>query len=104
MTAKLIALYRRPGDPEVFNKNYFDTHLPLIAMVPGLKRTTVTRLTRTLMGEDFYMMAVMEFKDKDALKEGMKSREMAVAGDNLNSFAQGLVTLIFGEDEKNPYG
>jgi uncharacterized protein (TIGR02118 family) len=101
--SKLIALYKQPVDPAEFDKKYFDTHLPLIAMVPGLKKTTVTRLTRTLMGDGYYMMAVMEFADKDSLKEGMKSREMAAAGENLDSFAKGLVTLAFGEDEKNPY-
>ncbi len=101
--SKLIALYKQPSDPAEFDKKYFDSHLPLMAQVPGLQKTTVTRLTRTIMGDGFYMMAVMEFKDKDALKEGMKSREMAVAGDNLNTFASGLVTLMFGEDEKTPY-
>lgn len=102
MPAKLIALYRRPEDPEGFDRNYFNAHLPLIAQVPGLRKTTITRLTRTIMGEDFYMLAVMEFDDRDALKNGMKSHEMAAAGDNLNSFAAGLVTLIFGEDEQTP--
>jgi hypothetical protein len=29
----------------------------------------------------------------------MRSPEMATAGENLNSFAAGLVTLMFGEEE-----
>jgi uncharacterized protein (TIGR02118 family) len=101
--SKLIALYRQPADPEDFDHKYFKTHLPLIAMVPGLKKTTITRFTRSVMGDGFYLMAEIEFKDKDALKEGMKSREMAVAGENLNTFAQGLVTLMFGEEDSQPY-
>ena len=96
--SKLIALYKTPPDPAAFDNAYFNTHLPLIEKVPGLQSTRVTRFTRTIMGDGFYMMAEMAFTDKDALKNGMKSPEMAAAGDNLNSFASGLTTLMFAED------
>jgi len=98
--SKLIALYRQPADPAAFDQAYFSTHIPLINKVPGLQKTSVTRFIRSIMGENFYMMAEMEFIDKDTLKAGMKSSEMAAAGDNLNSFAAGLVTLLFGEEER----
>jgi len=94
---KLVALYKRPADPAAFDQAYFNTHLPLIAKVPGLKKTTLTKFTRTYMGEGYYLMAEMEFESLDALKAGMKSPEMAAAGENLNSFAGGLVTLLSGE-------
>jgi uncharacterized protein (TIGR02118 family) len=96
---KLIALYKQPPDPAAFDRAYFDTHLPLISKVPGLKKTTISRISRTYMGEGYYLMAVMEFDNADALKAGMKSPEMAAAGENLNSFAEGLVTLMSGADE-----
>ncbi len=96
---KLTALYKRPQDLEAFEEAYFNTHLPLISKVPGLERTVITRFNRTIMGEGFYMMAEMYFSDADSLKAGMKSPEMAAAGENLNSFAEGLVTLMFGEEE-----
>ncbi len=96
---KLIALYKQPPIPAEFDQAYFNTHLPLIAKVPGLLKTVITRFTRTVMGDSFYMMAEMSFPDKDALKTGMKSPEMAEAGANLNSFAEGLVTLLYGEEE-----
>ena len=44
-------------------------------------------------------MAEMYFADKDALKAGMKSPEMAAAGENLDTFAKGLATMSFGEEE-----
>jgi uncharacterized protein (TIGR02118 family) len=94
---KLVALYKTPPDTAVFDQAYFNTHLPLISKVPGLERTEITRFTRTLMGEGFYMMAEMYFTDASSLKAGLKSPEMAAAGENLNSFAEGLVTLMFGE-------
>jgi uncharacterized protein (TIGR02118 family) len=60
--------------------------------------TRLIRFTRTIVGDGFYMMAEMSFTDKEAMKAGMKSPEMAAAGENLNSFASGLVTLMFAED------
>jgi uncharacterized protein (TIGR02118 family) len=95
---KLVALYRRPADPASFDEKYFDTHLPLISKVPGLQNTVITKFMRTVMGDDLYMMAEMTFADLDSLKAGMKSPEMAEAGQNLNSFAEGLVTLLYGEE------
>ncbi len=98
--SKLIALYKQPADPEAFDQAYFNTHLPLLAKVPGLRKTSITRFTRSLQGDSYYLMADMLFDDKDALKAGMKSPEMAAAGANLNTFAAGLVSLMFGEEEQ----
>ncbi len=97
--SKLIALYKQPENPEAFEEAYFKTHLPLIARLPELQSTVVTRITRTIMGEGYYLMAEMSFRDKDSLKAAMKSPEMAAAGENLNGFAAGLVTLMFAEIE-----
>lgn len=97
---KLVALYKQPPDPAEFDEAYFNTHLPLIHKVPGLQRTVITRFTRTLMGDKLYLMAEMYFTDPSALKVAMKSPEMAAAGANLNSFADGLVTMMFAEEEK----
>jgi uncharacterized protein (TIGR02118 family) len=93
---KLIALYKQPPDPEAFEAAYFGTHLPLLKKVPGLEATQIIRLTRTLMGDGFSMMAIMEFSSESTMKNAMRSPEMAAAGENLNSFAEGLVTLMYG--------
>ncbi len=99
--SKLIALYKQPTDPAAFDEAYFITHLPLINRVPGIRKTVITRFTRTIQGEGYYLMNEMYFDDRDALRAGMKSPEMVAAGENLNSFAAGLVTLLFGEEESN---
>lgn len=99
---KLIALYKQPSDPAAFDRAYFDTHLPLLARVPGLEKTVVTRFTRSLSGDAFYLMAEMSFADKEALKAAMKSPEMAAAGENLKGFAEGLVSMLYGEEEPVP--
>ena len=96
---RLIALYRQPPDPRAFEQAYFGTHLPLIAKVPGLQCTVVSRFTRTIMGDGFYMMAEMSLPDEDTLRAAMRSPQMGEAGANLATFADGLVTLMFAKEE-----
>lgn len=97
---KLVALYKQPPDPAAFDDAYFNTHLPLIEKVPGIRKTQITRFTRTIAGgEGFYLMAEMHFEDEAALKAAMRSPEMAAAGENLNSFAEGLSILLFAKEE-----
>ena len=96
---KLVAIYKQPADPATFEDKYFNTHLPLIRKVPGLKKIDITRFTRTIAGDGFYLMAEMHFDDEAALKSGMRSPEMAAAGENLNSFAPGLATLMYANEE-----
>jgi uncharacterized protein (TIGR02118 family) len=95
---KLIAIYKKPADPAAFDAAYFDTHAPLIKKLPALQALHVTKATRTLVGDEVYMVAQMHFADKDALKAALKSPEMAAAGANLDSFAKGLYTLLIGEE------
>jgi uncharacterized protein (TIGR02118 family) len=97
---KLVAIYKQPPEPAAFDEAYFKTHLPLLSKVPGLQKTNITRFSRTVMGEGVYLMAEMYFSDKDALKAAMRSPKMAAAGENLNTFAEGLTILAFGEEEK----
>lgn len=97
--AKLIALYKQPEDVQAFEEAYFNTHLPLLNKVPGLEKTVLTRFTRTLVGDGYYLMAEMYFKDMDGLKFAMRSPEMGASGENLNSFAEGQYVLMFGEEQ-----
>jgi uncharacterized protein (TIGR02118 family) len=94
---KLIAIYKQPEDSTAFDEAYFNTHLPLLNGVPGLEKTEIIKVTRTIMGDEIYLMAIMHFADKDARRRGMRSPEMAAAGENLDTFAAGLVTLLFSD-------
>jgi len=97
---KLVAIYNKPENPAAFDQAYFNTHIPLIKQVPGIRQTRITRFTRGVVGgEDLYLMAEMFFEDKDALKTAMRSEEMGRAGENLDSFAKGLYTLVYAEEE-----
>ncbi len=43
MTARFLALYETPADPEEFDRHYHDVHIPLGRRLPGLRRYTVGR-------------------------------------------------------------
>jgi uncharacterized protein (TIGR02118 family) len=94
---KLVALYRMPSDPGAFDTHYRDVHLPLIRKWPGLKRVELGRVTGMPGGAEppFYQIAEMYFDDQDALRAAMRSPEGRAAGEDLQSFAAGLVTMLY---------
>lgn len=95
---KLIALYKRPDDVEAFDKHYDEIHSPLIRKVPGLQKLSVSRSLRAFAGDaPYYLMAEMEFADKEAFKAAMASEENKAAGKDLMGFAGSLVTMVHGE-------
>ena len=99
----LLALYRRPdgGDDALatFERRYAAEHLPLVAETPGLRSTTVRRVTAALGGEtDLVLITAMEFDDRAALDAGLASDAMRAAGRNLREIAPGLSTLLVLED------
>ena len=99
----LLALFRRPdsGDEAgaTFERAYADTHLPLVAELPGLRGLRVRRVRRRMMGDDDLVIATaMEFDDWDATKAALASEAMAAAGRNLAEIAPGLTTLLVLDD------
>ena len=94
---KLIALYKAPADAEAFMRHYRETHLPLVQRVPGLVKTELTLIERTLMGEPgAYLLAEMYYADEESFRAAMKSPENAATGADLANFAEGLVTVMTG--------
>jgi uncharacterized protein (TIGR02118 family) len=100
--AKLLALYNVPeADRELFDKQYMETHVPLIKKVPGLRGMEICRKPRNMMGSQspYYMIATLTFDDMSALKAAMSSPEGQEAGNNIMSFASNYVTLLSTEVE-----
>jgi len=96
---KLIILYKKPADAEAFMEYYTSTHLPLVNKIPGLVRTELTRIERTLLGEqEFFLLAELIFADIDTFRTAMKSPENAATGADLANFADGLATVMTGEE------
>lgn len=90
---KLIALYTQPTDVDAFEAEYAN-HLKLVEKIPGLQETRLTRFTRTLQGNSYYLMAEMIFPDKETFNTAMRSGEMNATGKDANRFAADLLTLL----------
>jgi uncharacterized protein (TIGR02118 family) len=98
---KMLALYKRPEDVEAFDRHYNEVHSPLMRQVPGLESMKVFRNLKAFGGEpEYYLIAEMTFKDKEAFDQAMASPENRAAGKDLMSFARNYVTLLYGEVEE----
>jgi uncharacterized protein (TIGR02118 family) len=98
---KLIALYRKPADPDAFLKHYREVHTPLMRKVPGMSGMELKRVTANPFGGEpaYFLVAEMTWPDQAAFKTAMKSPENAAAGKDLVGFAKGLVDLLVAEVE-----
>ena len=99
----LLVLYRRPdGGPEALEtleRRYRDEHLPLVAATPGLRATRVWRVSEALGAEtDLALACAMDFDDRAALDEGLRSDAMRSGGRILREIAPGLATFLVVEE------
>ena len=95
---KLIALYKKPADVDAFEQHYARIHIPLAERIPGIRKTEWTRFLASPQGEaPYYMMYEMYFDSMESYQAAMKSEENKAAGQDLLSFAAGLVTLMVAE-------
>ena len=99
----LLVLYRAPeGGAEALatlEARYRDEHLPLVAGTPGLRQTRLWRIGEALGGTtDLVLAAAMDFDDRTALDEGIRSDAMRAAGRILRDIAPGLATFLVVED------
>jgi uncharacterized protein (TIGR02118 family) len=102
----LLVLYRRPEGGEAalstLERRYRDEHLPLVARTPGLRATRVWRVSEALGGDtDLALVAAMDFDDRGAMDDGLRSDPMRQAGRILREIAPGLATFLVLEDARD---
>jgi len=90
--ATVLALYKKPADPKVFDEYYTTHHAPLAKTLPGLLSYTLSK------GLDekapYYLVAILSFASADALIAALASPQgQAVVGD-LKNFAQAGVDVL----------
>lgn len=105
----LLVLYRRPDGGaealETLERRYRDEHLPLVAQTPGLRATRVWRVAEALGGEtDLALACAMDFDDRAALDDGLRSDPMRAGGKILREIAPGLATFLVVEDAPDLLG
>jgi uncharacterized protein (TIGR02118 family) len=77
MTVKLVVLYTPPEDADAFDAHYEGTHMPLVAKIPGLRRTETGRIGAAIDGGEktYYRITELYFADQAALQAGFGSDE-----------------------------
>ena len=75
MTARFLALYETPADPEAFERHYRDVHIPLGCHLPGLRRYTVSRNVTAIRGVPSYLIAELEWNTMEELHAAFASPE-----------------------------
>lgn len=84
---KYVALYRTPPEAAAFDESYFGTHVPIANKTPGLVKTEIARVLKTVTGEPaLHVMAELYFDSYDALRAAFKTPEWAASGANLQEW------------------
>jgi uncharacterized protein (TIGR02118 family) len=80
---KTLVLYSTPKNPDHFRDYYVNTHLPLAAKVPGVRRMSYSFDVRGPDGgSPWFCIFEMEFDSPEAMGAGMASPEgQTVAAD-----------------------
>ncbi len=100
--AKLIAIHKRPADPQHYEAYYRETHLPLALALPGLRRYELSTgpVHREAGGLDVLFIATLHFDDAAGAHAALASPQGHAAMEDVPKFAQdGNVEIQIYEDE-----
>ena len=75
MTARFLALYQAPADPEAFDRHYREVHIPLACQLPALRRHTLGRGATAIRGAPYYLVAELEWDSTEDLRAAFASPE-----------------------------
>ena len=94
---RLLVLYPAPSDPDHFRSYYEDTHLPLVAKLPGLRAYRHSFDVAAPGGESpYFCVFEADFDDAAAYSAAMESPEgQAVLADVPNYATRGVVSLNY---------
>lgn len=87
--ARMVVIYKKPADPDAFERHYFETHIPLVKKIPGFKRYEISRGPVGVVAgtTDVYLVATVYFDDFEAMKRGFASPEGQAAGADRRTYA-----------------
>ncbi|MQY20799.1 EthD family reductase [Nocardia macrotermitis] len=92
---KLVVLYPEPADPDHFRDYYVNTHLPLVARMPGLLAYRYSFEVAATQGQTPYF-AVFEadFADVAAMTASRESPQGREVGADVANYATGGAVVI----------
>ena len=101
MTAKIIVLFGKSTDPQRFDKQYWNHHIPIAKQMPGLRKYTVHKVVTAPRGEPaYYQVAELEFDNMDSLKNAISSQAGKDSGRHGMKIATGGMTFLYAESKE----
>lgn len=101
MTARIIVLFGKPTDPQLFDKEYWEEHIPIAKQMPGLRRYSVHKVIPPPKGEPaFYQVVELEFDDLQSLKNATTSPPGRDSTRHGAQIATGGMTILFAETKE----
>ncbi len=92
---RLIALYNKPADPEHFREYLQKTHLPLVAVFPGLRGMRLGLDLADLTGGTTYFAIVeCDFDSAEAMHAALASKEGQAASADVPNYAGAGVSIL----------
>jgi uncharacterized protein (TIGR02118 family) len=99
--AKIIVLFGKPKDPGLFDKQYWEDHVPMAKQMPGLKKYTVHKVVSAPRGEPaYYQVVELEFDNMDSLKKAIESQAGRDSGRHGVKIATGGATFLYVESKE----
>lgn len=97
--AVLLAMYPHPDDPKQFDHYYWNTHLPLVKKMPGLRSLEVSKGPVQASGgrSPYYLIARLTWDSVEAMEASLASEEGKIASADLANFAPEGTTVLFFE-------
>lgn len=93
---KIVVLYGAPSDPDAFEDYYANTHLPLAATMPNVRRFEAGKVVATPGGGElpYYRVAELWFDSAEELEASNSSPEGQATVADIANFATGGVTVF----------
>jgi uncharacterized protein (TIGR02118 family) len=99
--AKVIVLFGKPKDPELFDKEYWNDHVPMVKKMPGIRKYTINKVVSAPRGEPaYYQIVELEFDNMDSLKKALDSPAGREAGRHSLKIATGGITFMYAESKE----
>jgi uncharacterized protein (TIGR02118 family) len=92
----VLVLYRRPNDPQRFDRLYFERHAPLARALPGLVSFEVSR-GPVAADEEIHLVAQLRWETREAFDAAMQTPEAAASQESIDAFAAGSYSVLVFE-------
>ena len=75
--ARLVVMYGTPKDAGAFDRDYFESHIPIAKKIPGLRKYEISRgaIATPAGPAKFHLIATLRFDDLKAIQNAFASPE-----------------------------